>query len=152
MSSSRRRHGPFWFAAVAFLVITTANAQQPASTGGLACPATIDVNEAAKPIAGWSAVPATKRRDFERVSIYNGEAGGQEYDLAPDDEKQEGGRVVQTWSLKGYRSMNLFLRCRYHDTAVVLQRDIPAKLETCSLRFTIDKKGTITGQSELKCR
>ena len=153
MSSNK---GPLYrislLCALLFLPAYTAPAQQHTAPGGLSCPALIEVTESAKPTPGWSAVPVTKSRAFERVSIYNGEPGGKEYDLAPDDEKQEGSKVTQTWNLKGYRTMNLFLRCRYHDTQAVLQMDIPAKLETCTLKFTLDKKGSIVGQSEARCR
>jgi hypothetical protein len=118
----------------------------------LSCPGTLQVNETAAASPGWQASGGQVEHKFERVSIYNGKAGGQEYDLAPDDEKQVAGKTVQRWNLKDYRTMNLFLRCRYHDTAVVLFADLAPNLKTCTLTFTLDKKGVFLGQSTLLCQ
>lgn len=131
--------------------LSNASAQPKQSLTTLACPATIEVIESVAPISGWSAGPATRQRSFERISIYNGKAGGREFELAPDNQKQEGNRVTQTWSLKGYRKMNVFLRCRYRDTPVVLYRDVPSQIETCTLRFSTGSNGQIIGRSEMGC-
>ena len=99
--------------------------------------------------------PATigqAKHPFDRVSIYNGKSGGQEYDLAPDDEKQVRGKVTQSWFLKDYRSMNIFLRCRYQGTEEVFSKDIPANIATCTFVFDIDRKGNITGGRSFACR
>ena len=125
--------------------------QQPASKE-IVCPAILEVNESILPIPGWNTTPARQQHKFERISIFNGTPGDKEFELAPDDEKQQGTRVTQTWSLKDYRTMNIFLRCRYHDTPVVVYKDLPAEIRTCTLRFSTDKKGTIIGQSDMICR
>jgi len=112
----------------------------------------LKVAETATPIAGWKAANGQSEHPFERVSVYNGTAGGQEYDLAPDDEKNSAGKIVQTWNLKDYRSMNLFLRCRYHDTSATLFMDVPASYTNCTFTFTLDKQGNFLGKSNLLCR
>lgn len=119
---------------------------------GLSCPEKVTVSETIAPAQGWKASPSQSERAFERVSIFNGIAGGKEYELAPDGEKQAGGKIVQTWKLKDYRSMNIFLRCRYHDTPAVLLRDLPENLATCTLTFALDKKGNCIGKSTVVCR
>jgi hypothetical protein len=129
-----------------------AKAQQRQSSTVVVCPASIDVTESVVPTPGWSVGSAKQQRRFERISIYNGRVGGREFELAPDDQKEEGNRITQTWSLKGYRTMNIFLRCRYHDTSAVLYMDLPPETQTCSLRFVADKRGTIVGQSDMTCR
>jgi len=99
--------------------------------------------------------PATigqAKKPFDRISIYNGKQGGQEYELAPDDDKKVRGKVTQSWSLKDYRSMNIFLRCRYQGTEAVLAQDIPTNVQTCTFTFEIDRKGTITGGRNFACR
>jgi hypothetical protein len=126
--------------------------QQSKSAAAIVCPANITVNESAEPIPGWTITPTKTRHAFERISVYNGRSGGQEYDLAPDDEKRQRNRITQTWMLKGYRSMNIFLRCLYRGTSAVLTMDLPPRVETCALRFTIDSKGQIVGESEMDCR
>jgi hypothetical protein len=89
---------------------------------------------------------------FDRVSIYNGKQGGQEYELAPDDEKKVGAKVTQSWFLKDYRTMNIFLRCRYQGTEMVIAKDIPANVQTCTFAFDISPKGEITGGRSFACR
>src|SRR5215472_6356485 len=79
-------------------------AQQSKSAAVIVCPANITVNESAEPIPGWAITPSKTQHAFERISVYNGKSGSQEYDLAPDDEKRQGNRITQTWMLKGYRS------------------------------------------------
>lgn len=97
--------------------------------------------------------PATNAgHPFDRVSIYNGKQGGQEYELAPDDEKKVRTKVTQSWFLKDYRSMNIFLRCRYQGTEMVIAKDIPANLQTCVFVFDISSKGEITGGRSFACR
>jgi hypothetical protein len=116
------------------------------------CPAAITVNESTVPVPGWTVTPSKTQHAFERISVYNGKSGGQEYDLAPDDEKRQGNRITQVWMLKGYRTMNLFLRCRYRDTSSVLTMDLQPRLETCVQRFNADNKGRVAGESEMQCR
>ena len=89
---------------------------------------------------------------FDRISIYNGKQGGQEYELAPDDEKKVRSKVTQSWILKDYRSMNIFLRCRYQGTEMVVAKDIPANIQTCTFAFDISPKGQITGGRSFACR
>lgn len=129
-----------------------ADAQQKKLSTPVVCPATIEVDESVLPIPGWSTDSAKQQRRFERISIFNGNVGGKEFELAPDNQKEVGNRVTQTWILEGYRTMNIFLRCRYHDTSVVVYKDLPPEIERCTLRFSADRKGTIIGQSEMACR
>lgn len=137
----------------ALFVATAAIQGQPAyRAGGLNCPETITVMETAAPAGQWQADAAKVERPFERVSIYNGTPGGKEYDLAPDDRKEDGKRVVQTWRLKGYRTMNVFMRCRYRNTSVSLHRDVPADIEQCTFSFETDGAGRITGKPVVLCR
>jgi hypothetical protein len=116
------------------------------------CPETIAVTESAAPVDGWGAASAQATHKFERISVFNGHPGGEEYDLAPDDEKTVGKKTVQTWILKDYRSMNLFLRCRYRDTEATLHKDLPAPLAACTLSFELQKDGAIGGKPTAVCR
>jgi hypothetical protein len=89
---------------------------------------------------------------FDRASIFNGKQGGQEYELAPDDGKKVRARVTQSWFLKDYRTMNIFVRCRYQGTEMVISKDIPANIQTCTFAFDISPKGDITGGRSFACR
>jgi len=112
----------------------------------------LKVVETATPPAGWKAAGGQSEHPFQRVSIYNGTPGGQEYDLAPDAEKNVAGKIIQTWNLKDYRTMNLFLRCRYPDTSATLFMDVPSSYTSCTFTFALDKKGVFIGKSNLLCR
>jgi len=125
---------------------------QSSSPPSLSCPNTLKVTETASPMEGWRSSSKPKQHDFERVSIYNVDKDGREYDLAPDDQSRTGGKVVQSWNLKDYRSMKIFLRCRYHDTAAVLYTEAPAVLTRCTFTFALDKNGDFIGESDLVCR
>jgi hypothetical protein len=137
---------------IAAVVLAILAAQPVCAQTELNCPSTIDVVETAAPVSGWQSGRAVAKHKFERTSILNGKNGGQEYDLAPDGEKQDHGRVTQIWHLAGYRNMNIFLRCRYAGTQLVMSKDIPAHFQNCTLSFTIDKSGNITGTSSFACR
>jgi hypothetical protein len=120
----------------------------------LSCPARLG----SKVEPGWR-VEGSAGADshaFQRISVYNKDAR-QEYDLAPDDEKRVQGRIVQTWRLKDYRALPLFLRCRFAGTEATLTRELPKALQSCEFRFRMDKKGNIittdgAGKPEVKCQ
>ena len=96
--------------------------------------------------------PAGAAREFERINIYNGKPGGEEYDLAPDDQTETGRKITQMWFLKDYRSMPIFVRCRYRGTNAVTTVDVPAKYQKCAFTFEMDKNNAIVGKSEFSCK
>jgi hypothetical protein len=136
---------------LALTLLAHADGQQSRSEEGVTCPVGITTTESTQVPQGWNVTTPTSQHPFERISVYNGSAGGQEFELAPDDEAKRGNRVIQTWHLKGYRTMNIFLRCRYHDSSVVLMKDLPPQIQTCTLRFAI-QQGKIVGESAMDCR
>ncbi len=143
---------PVCFLLLGVTVTPRVDAQVRTGASSVTCPATIEVTESASLVPGWTSAPGKRVRKFENASIYNGEPGGKEFELAPDEQKDDGAKVLQTWRLRGYRTMNVFLRCRYQDTAAALQIDLPLRIETCTFRFSITKKGAIVGSRELVCR
>jgi len=125
-------------AIVSFLLSGAVAAPGQSSPAPLTCPGTLKATE--------------KEHDFERVSIFNVDKAGREYELVPDNEARTGGKIVQVWNLKEYRDMTILVRCRYHDTAVVLNSEAPVSLNKCTFTFALDKKGTFIGKSDLVCR
>lgn len=77
----------------------TCAAQDGMSNHELNCPATVNVTETPTVGGKWQAGNATSKRTFERISIYNGQPGGNEFELAPDDQKQVRNHVTQVWHL-----------------------------------------------------
>jgi hypothetical protein len=135
-----------------FLMLAGLAAEEPAAPPALSCPASLAVVETAQPASGWKPASVKTQHVFERISVYNGTAGGKEYDLAPDEERKEGGNTVQVWKLAAYRTMNIFLRCRYRNTEVTLSADVPASIETCRQTIRLDSKGKFLGKSEMVCQ
>jgi hypothetical protein len=90
--------------------------------------------------------------DFLRINIYNGKAGGEEYDLAPDAERKSGRKVAQVWNLKGYRSMPIFVRCQYRGTDAVTNVSVPAEYRQCRFTFELDKQNEISGKPVFFCK
>jgi hypothetical protein len=126
---------------------------QNVSTGkSLACPSEIELTETASGVQGWQSHSVRVKRSFERVSIYNGSDGAREYELAPDEERESRGRITQEWHLKGYRSLPIFLRCRYVGTEAVLSAGISNAVENCTFTFSTDRTGKITGRPSFTCR
>ncbi len=112
-----------------------------AGAQSLVCPSSISVTESAN-VEGWNSQAAGAQHPFERISVFNRDSK-QDYDLAPDSEQHSGNKLVQTWNLKDYRTMPLFLSCRYRDTSLTLTRELPAPLTTCTFTFQLDKNGGI---------
>jgi hypothetical protein len=123
-------------------------AQAPTMT----CPATITVRESATPVAGWTSDARQASRKLARISILNKDAQSREYELAPDDEKQAGKNITQSWKLKDYRTMKLLLTCFYRDTTVTLSSEIPLRMTTCTYRFNLVGKEQTVEQPEIKCQ
>jgi hypothetical protein len=111
----------------------------------------VTVSEAAPAPEGWSVRTAQVKQSFERISVFNKDSE-HEYDLAPDGQKQEGSKVSQTWNLNGYRTAPLFLARRYQGTEVVLVRQIPESVATCTQSFQTDRSGRVVGRSTMACR
>jgi hypothetical protein len=142
----------FFGCSLVFLASVAGYAQQKESSHAVVCPANITVEETTAPAPDWSVAPAKSQHNFERISVYNVGAHRQEFDLAPDDQKEKGKQITQTWNVKDYRSLKVFMRCRYSDTSVVLLRELPPEVTTCTLRFTNSAKGIVAGESSMDCR
>jgi hypothetical protein len=125
--------------------------QSRGSQSELSCPAHLTIAETTTSPDGWTVRGSQAERPFERISVFN-EDSAHDYDLAPDDQKQDGSKVSQTWDLNSYRTLPLFLTCRYQGTAVVLVKELPRSVVTCTLNFRIDRNGEITGTSTMACK
>lgn len=150
--SSNKRLGGFAFCLL-FLPFSACSSrtEQRQLPSAITCPASLVVKASAVPVLGWHSEAAEASHSFERISIYNGQANAKEFELAPDGQRSSGNHFTQTWNLKGYRTMNIFLRCRYRDTPVALYVDVPQQLDTCTFRFTRGNQGSIQKPS-MECR
>jgi hypothetical protein len=125
---------------------TAASAQS-----NFACPATLSVAEQVVAPNGWNAVNSKIQRRFKTAKLYNGNPGKDEFDLKPDDQVKQGNQVVLSWNLRGYRDMNVFVRCFYQDTSATLAANVPQSIVKCSVVLEMDSKNRIIGTSRMKC-
>jgi len=113
------------------------------------------VRQAVPPVGAAHAFtcPATaKGHKFLRPSIYNGTAGKEEYELAPDDERTKGRQVTQIWKLSDYADMRAFVRCRYEGTSLAVVKDLPAELKVCTFRFRKVPGNQVVSEPWFECR
>jgi hypothetical protein len=99
------------------------------------CPTAIQVAETASVPSAWHGEGATLEHRFVRPSISNGEPGKDEAELAPDDTRTQGRQVKETWKISDYRDRNVFLRCRYENTAATVVTDAPTRIKSCTFTF-----------------
>ncbi len=152
MLSSRKSVVPTICAVLLWFVLTsTSIAQQRSTSDAITCPASIYVSEQPAPVPGWKGGPSRARHSFERITVYN-EAEGREFELAPDDEQEAASKITQTWDLSGYRTMKLFVRCRYHDTSTVLVKEIPPAMIKCTFNFSLNTRDGLISKSDMVCR
>lgn len=117
----------------------------------IACPSSILVVETASQASGWVTEDAKRVHPFERMSVFNKRAN-REFDLAPDSQRRVGGTTIQEWVLVGYRSMPVYIRCRYMGTAVAFVAELGSQVERCTMRIAVDSRGQIEGKSVSECR
>jgi hypothetical protein len=134
-----------------------------ATTSSITCPPEIKSTETAEaqgpqgpqgppgPQGAWRSEPSTKVARFERISVFN-EQQGRRFDLAPDTQKRRGTQVTQVWTLRAYRSLPVFLQCRYHGTEASLITQVPDGIERCTLQFSMGARGRVSGASSMICR
>lgn len=141
------RSRPGQLGIVLALAACHALAQAP---GSVSCPEYVapraNITDAGQP------APSTVRRRFERISVYNRDKDGREYELAPDLESKSGRKITQTWKVSDYRDMAVFVRCRYRQTDHTVSFDLPGNISRCTLTFELDKNQNFVGRSTAQCR
>jgi hypothetical protein len=119
-----------------------------AAEPGLTCPARLGTTVP----AGWTGTASAREAAFLRISVLNRDKDGEEYDLAPDDDKRQGKQIVQHWKLGFYRELPLYLRCRYRGTEATVMRELPPGLKQCEFRYVAGAHGEVVSKPEVDCR
>lgn len=117
------------------------------------CPETLTVTEQGAAPAGWRADASVKARKFDFLSVFDGAFGDVQGDLAPES-KRRGKIEVLSWDLKAHREKNgnIWVRCRYADTAATLSINLPGEISRCETTVEIDKKGNVLRTVGMQCR
>jgi hypothetical protein len=99
-----------------------------------ACPQKIAVEQkASAPTADWAVSYSGYDTAISGVTIFEGPPA-QQASLVPDNEKDSGDNMIQTWRLpksdRGY-----WLQCNYANTTAQISRQLPASVERCDVVY-----------------
>lgn len=139
------------------LAIRSAHAAALAALANLAmaqsCPPAVQVqSDAAAVEPGWTAKPALSTHDLRGVGIVEGplsEVEGNEFLLAPL-QRSDG---AQAWTFRGPIGGNeVWMRCYYAGTGVVVVRRIDAQTTECVQRVVRDPRTRKLIQATAVCR
>lgn len=109
-----------------------------AGAAELRCPATLGAKTAVPQSFEKVGSPPGKVRKLASAQIVNGPPGEEQKPapatLAPDVERDDDGRVEQTWDLSNYRQHGLLLVCVYDSAYSYLRAVLPDAYSTCTVR------------------
>jgi hypothetical protein len=119
-------------------------AAMPAAAEKIACPAEIKVtpSQLAMPAAGWTARIDAVPTQLSGVTFYDG-APEDGASLVPDAEKQGKAKSTATWKFDGPDAKGVWIGCRYANTSLTLERQLPSGVKECVV--TYDGSATIDG-------
>jgi hypothetical protein len=125
-----------------------------AAADKIACPAEIKAAtpQLATPVEGWTARADIVPTQLSGVAFYEGapKDGGS---LTPDDEKHAKSKITSTWRLGAMGSGPYWLGCRYANTALTLERQLPSGVKECTVSY--DASTTVDGLpaiQEIACK
>lgn len=109
----------------------------------LSCPATVQVRQQlAAPVPGWSAGIDKLPNALAGITFFDGSPSGNA-SLAPDKQSRVSGKEVAVWTFDPANSRPAFLACRYANTSVTLQRELPKAVRSCTV--TYNPRETVSG-------
>jgi hypothetical protein len=90
---------------------------------------------------GWTVVPETTPHQLAGITFFEGKPEDKA-SLAPDKEIRVSGKSVASWTF-GASERSTWVTCRYAATDVVLKRELPKAIKTCSITYEANE--TIAG-------
>ena len=108
----------------------------------LECPKSIKTNQSlSNPVSGWSEAIEENTHNLKSKHLSWGHPSGRAF-LRPEV-KSDGTNSISTWVFKN--SSDNYYSCFYHNTSVVLTKQLPEGLKKCTARFNKHKhiKGNI---------
>jgi hypothetical protein len=98
------------------------------------CPPRIEVNQRlAVQFPRWSAISDQIPHQFAGLTFFDGNPRDQA-SLAPDKQTTVNGKTVALWTF-GVSGGRIWVACRYAATDVMLTRELPRTVRTCSITY-----------------
>jgi hypothetical protein len=106
------------------------------------CPLTIDVKQQlATPIPGWSIASEELPHQLAGLTFFDGKPA-EKASLAPDKQVGIKGKTLASWTFEA-SARPIWVACRYSSTAIVLTRELPKNIRTCTITYSTTE--TIAG-------
>jgi hypothetical protein len=112
----------------------------PASAGAGAaagpdagCPASVAVRQAATAPAGWAVAYDQKANGLAMVTFFEGPPA-ELASLVYDEQTSKGGEIRAVWRFPA-GNKGIWMSCAYDGTRVVLSRQLPASVRTCTVKY-----------------
>lgn len=101
----------------------------------VSCPAQVQVRQQlAAPVPGWSPGLDKLPNALAGITFFDGKPE-ENASLAPDKQSRVGGKDVLVWTFDPASSRPTFLACRYANTSVTLQRELPKTVRSCTVTY-----------------
>jgi hypothetical protein len=98
------------------------------------CPSRIEVNQRlAVQLPGWSAISEQIPHQLAGLTFFDGKPRDQA-SLAPDKQTAINGKTLALWTF-GVSGNPIWVACRYAATDVMLTRELPRTVRTCSITY-----------------
>jgi hypothetical protein len=123
-------------AILAFIAVGVGLTTGPATAGEeISCPFEIDVEQVlSEPVEGWTSGADPWPTELVNLSVFDGPTA-ELAELIYDDEVDEADTTVVYWLLQADNPRGYWIRCRYANTLVTIERQLPAGVTRCELVF-----------------
>ena len=117
-----------------FLMVLSLGPARLFAADPVQCPPRIEVNQRlAVQIPGWSAISDQIPHQLAGLTFFDGNPRDQA-SLAPDKQTTVNGKTVAVWTF-GVSGRPIWVACRYAATDVMLTRELPRAVRTCSIAY-----------------
>jgi len=121
--------------ATASLLVALAFRPLPVAAADTVCPFEIAVTQnLAAPIDGWTAGMDPWPTELANISVFDGPPE-ELADLIYDDEIEDTETWTIFWTLEADNPRGYWIRCRYANTLVTIERQLPADTARCEVVF-----------------
>ncbi|MGB8841341.1 MAG: STY0301 family protein [Aliidongia sp.] len=109
----------------------------PALATDLICPPDIKTMTAqlAVPVEGWSAHVEPAPNHLKGITFYEGPPSDGA-SLVPDDQRRGKSTSTMVWKFAALGPGSFWLRCRYANTTMTLERQLPASVAECTVDYS----------------
>jgi hypothetical protein len=121
------------------------------SAADLKCPTSVAVRQELQATpAGWEAVGGSSDVQLDRVAFYlkHPNIGGS---LVPDATERSKGEERESWKFVSAPGDKFWMGCIYHDTTVILARELDTGVSKCEVRYELLRSGSRLRVKQISC-